>query len=205
MAEKLCDHGSGCDNLICVVTEGSSQDYVTVSGCRLGVHLPASMQLVDNDTFFRQLTALFESSKSSGSVWLTHKRLTHDGENIQMSSQGDETKEYSCLVRVTNGKEAKFSTRVEPGQLEKFHATYGALLKSSMTSLRKRDKKREKQRAEEMARRKRRLTEEIAIEGPKRGNGRRKRQRRMKAALKQEESRKRVQEKEEAKARVRSS
>jgi len=111
----------------------------------------------------------------------------------------DDTREYPCLVRFTNGKEANFSTRVEPGQLDAFHTTYGTLLKSSMTSLRKRDKKREKQRAEEAAKRKRHMAEPVPIEGPKRGNGRRKRQRRIKAALKQEDSRQRAQQREEAK------
>lgn len=141
-----------------------------------------------------------------------------------MASEDDSNKEYPCLVRVTDGDETKFSTQVsihclpqpafrrithlgacvrqvEPGQLESFHATYGALLKSSMTTLRKRDKKREKQRAEEIARRKRKLAEEIIVEGPKRGAGRRKRQRKLKAAAKQAEARKRVQEREEAKVR----
>ena len=33
----------------------------------------------------------------------------------------------------------------------KFHVAYGALLKASFTTLRKRDKKREKQRAEQLA------------------------------------------------------
>ena len=95
-------------------------------------------------------------------------------------------------------------SQVEPGKLEIFHSTYGNLLKASMTTLRKRDKKREKQRAEEIAKRKRRLAEDIVVEGPKRGNGRRKRQRKMKAALRLEESRKRAQEREEAKVRSKS-
>ncbi|EMD42268.1 hypothetical protein CERSUDRAFT_110796 [Gelatoporia subvermispora B] len=159
-------------------------------------------ELVDHDTFFSRLTGLFESSTQSGSIWLTHKRLRHDGEDVQMSSADNETKEYPCLVRATNGKDVKLSTKVDPAQLDAFHNRYGALLKSSMTTLRKRDKKREKQRAEEQARRKRRLTEAIQVEGPKRGNGRRRRQRRMKAALRQEETRKRVQEREEQKARA---
>ncbi len=64
-----------------------------------------------------------------------------------------------------------------------------------MTTLRKRDKKREKERAEKVALRKRRLAEPVVIEGPKRGSGRKKRQRRIKAALKQEEALKREQEK----------
>ncbi|KAH9837374.1 signal recognition particle SRP9/SRP14 subunit [Rhodofomes roseus] len=163
------------------------------------------MQLVDNQTFFQRLTALFASPKESGSIWLTHKRLVYDGEDSNMSSEDDATKEYPCLVRATDGNETKFSTKVEPGDLEGFHTTYGALLKSSMTTLRKRDKKREKQRAEEIARRKRRLAEDIAVEGPKRGAGRRKRQRKMKGAAKQAEARKRVEEREEAKSRAKES
>lgn len=70
-----------------------------------------------------------------------------------------------------------------------------------MTTLRKRDKKREKLRAEEAAKRKRRVTDPIPIEGPKRGNGRKKRQRRINAALKQEVARQRAQEKEDAKVK----
>ncbi|KAI0673839.1 signal recognition particle, SRP9/SRP14 subunit [Trametes maxima] len=163
------------------------------------------MQLVDNETFFRQLSALFESSAKSGSIWLTHKRFTYEGGDAHMSSESDDTKEFPCLVRVTDGKEAKFSTVVQPSDLDRFHATYGSVLKSSMTSLRKRDKKREKLRAEEAARKKRRLQEEIAVEGPKRGAGRRKRQRKIKAALRLEESKKKAQEREEAKARAKSS
>lgn len=134
-----------------------------------------------------------------------------------------DSREYPCLVRVTDGKEHNLSTRVcllfahcailfwydpthkvEPGELEKFHATYGTLLKTSMATLRKRDKKREKQRAEAGIRRKRRLAEQIAVVGPKRGNGRRKRQRQMKRAIKLEETKRKVEEKEEAKAKAKS-
>ncbi|KAI0778856.1 signal recognition particle, SRP9/SRP14 subunit [Trametes elegans] len=163
------------------------------------------MQLVDNETFLRQLSALFESSSKSGSIWLTHKRLTHEGGDAHMSSEQDDDKEFPCLVRVTDGKETKTSTVVQPADLDKFHSAYGSLLKSSMSTLRKRDKKREKHRAEEAARKKRRLQEQIVIEGAKRGNGRRKRQRKIKAALKLEESKKKAQEREEAKARAKAS
>jgi len=52
-------------------------------------------------------------------------------------------------------------------------------------ALRPRDKKREKQRAEQIAAKRKRMVDVIPIEGPKRGNGRRKRQRRVKAAMKQ--------------------
>ena len=53
--------------------------------------------------------------------------------------------------------------------------------------------------------RKRRLAEDIVVDGAKRGNGRRKRQRKLKAALKQEETRKRVKEREEARSKTKSS
>jgi signal recognition particle subunit SRP14 len=69
-----------------------------------------------------------------------------------------------------------------------------------MSTLRKRDKKRGKLRAEKLAARKQRLAEPIAIEGPKRGNGRKKRQRRIKAAIKQEAARQKQEEKEKGKA-----
>ncbi|KAI0253222.1 signal recognition particle, SRP9/SRP14 subunit [Lactifluus subvellereus] len=159
------------------------------------------MQLVDNETFLSQLSSLFQSSKERGTIWLTHKRLTHDGDDATMGST-DDSREYPCIIHVSDGKKTKFSTHVTSGQLDKFLSAYGALLKSSMGTLRKRDKKREKVRAEKVAARKQRLAEQIPIVGPKRGSGRRKRQRRVKAALKQEAARQRIQEKQEAKEKA---
>ncbi|KAF5385292.1 hypothetical protein D9615_000936 [Tricholomella constricta] len=158
------------------------------------------MQLVDNDTFLSQLTALFNASKDKGTIWLTHKRLSYDGEDAVMADAqaSEDSREYPCLLRVTDGGSNKFSTQVEPGKLEKFHAAYGALLKASMTTLRKRDKKREKTRAEQAAQRKKKMTEPVVINGSKRGNGRRKRQRQVKAALRQQESQQKFKEREEA-------
>jgi len=98
--------------------------------------------------------------------------------------------------------ELDFSSQITSGQLDTFLNAYGALLKSSMSTLRKRDKKRERVRAEKLAARKQRLAEPVPIEGPKRGKGRRKRQRRVKAALKQEAGRQRMQEKQEAKEKT---
>ncbi|KDR85982.1 hypothetical protein GALMADRAFT_397356 [Galerina marginata CBS 339.88] len=156
------------------------------------------MQLVDHDTFLKNLTALFESTKDHGSIWLTHK-LTHDGEDAAMKHEEStsDTRKYPCLVRVTDGKSTKFSTKVESSELLKFHAHYGNLLKASMTTLRKRDKKREKLRSEEAAKRKKLMTEPIVLDGHKRGKGRRQQQRKIKALLKQQESQKKYQEREE--------
>ncbi|KAI0027400.1 signal recognition particle, SRP9/SRP14 subunit [Vararia minispora EC-137] len=160
------------------------------------------MQLVDNDTFLKQLSTLFESSKGHGTIWLTHKRLTYDGADALMADSSSGTHEYPCLIRAVNGKEVKFSTHVQPQDVDKFHIAYGALLKGSFTTLRKRDKKREKLRAEEAAARKRKLADAVLVDGPKRGAGRRKRQRKAKAAARQEETRKRMQEKEEKAAKM---
>ncbi|KAJ3861122.1 signal recognition particle, SRP9/SRP14 subunit [Lentinula novae-zelandiae] len=162
------------------------------------------MQLVDHDTFLKQLVTLFESSKDQGSIWITHKRLCYDKEDTTMKVEDgvEDPHAYPCLLRVSNGDKVKFSTKVDSTDLFKFHQVYGALLKSCMTSLRKRDKKREKQRAEEAAARKKKLSEPVVVNGSKRGNGRRKRQRQIKAALKQQETLGKIKAKEEAKAKA---
>lgn len=136
----------------------------------------------------------------------------------------DAADEYPCLVRATDGNETKFSTRVrpafpaslllilnstsrdrvqvQPGELEKFHSAYASLLRASMGTLRKRDKKREKQRAEEAATRKKKRDQTIVVDGPKRGAGRKKRQRKVKAAQRQEEARVRISEREDKAAKA---
>ncbi|KAJ8078464.1 hypothetical protein PM082_012746 [Marasmius tenuissimus] len=160
------------------------------------------MQLVDNDSFLKQLAALFEDTKNQGSIWLTHKRLTHEDDvNMEPKSEAEDA-EYPCLIRATDGGQVKFSTRVSSGQLPAFHREYGTLLKGSMTTLRKRDKKREKQRAEQVALRKKRLNEPVVVDGAKRGKGRSRRQRQMKAAIKQQEALQQAKAREEAKAKA---
>ncbi|KAF9495576.1 signal recognition particle, SRP9/SRP14 subunit [Pleurotus eryngii] len=156
------------------------------------------MQLVDNDTFLQRLNELFASSVKRGTIWLTHKRLTYEDGDISMKAVDGsaDTKEYPCLLRATNGDDIKFSTTVQPGELNKFYSAYGTLLKSSMGTLRKRDKKREKMHSEEAAKRKKRMTDPITIDGPKRGNGRRSRQRKIHAALKQQASQAKFKERE---------
>ncbi|KAG9313829.1 hypothetical protein JVU11DRAFT_4594 [Chiua virens] len=129
--------------------------------------------------------------------------VTHDGEDATMGDASpNSSKEYPCLIRVTDGKNAQFSTHVIPSDLPKFHAAYGSLLKASFTTLRKRDKKREKQRAEQLAKRKQRMAEPVVVDGPKRGNGRRKRQRKVKAAIRQEQVKERVAKQEEERAKT---
>ncbi|KAF9528127.1 hypothetical protein CPB83DRAFT_854942 [Crepidotus variabilis] len=148
------------------------------------------MHLVDHET----------TRKDAGSIWLTHKRLTHDGEDLAMKHENEgssDTREYSCLVQLRDGHGTKFSTKVDSSQLLKFQAVYGSLLKASMTTLRKRDKKRERTRQDEATKRRQKMTAPIILEGHKRGKGRRQRQRKLKALVKQQDSQKKFQEREE--------
>ena len=141
--------------------------------------------------------------------------MAYDGPDGADAAPPDDTTEYPCLIRAMDGGKIKFSTRVrplsltyvllsyaqqvEPTDLDKFHSEYGSLLKASMSTLRKRDKKREKLRAEGLAKKKKRLTEDILISGPKRGAGRKKRKRLITAAVRLAEFKKRTVEKEAAK------
>lgn len=104
--------------------------------------------------------------------------------------------------RVTLQLPSLIMNQVMPNDLNKFHAAYGALLKNSMPKLRKRDKKKEKERADRIALRKKRILDPVIVEGPKRGNGRRKRQRRIAAVRKQEASRQKFVEREQSKSRT---
>ncbi|KAF9650296.1 signal recognition particle SRP9/SRP14 subunit [Thelephora ganbajun] len=150
--------------------------------------------------FLKRLETLFELSKGKGSIWLNHKRLVYGEPDDANGAPPDDRTEYPCLIRAMDGGKTKFSTRVEPVDLENFHSEYGILLKASMSILRKRDKKREKLRAEQFAKKKKRLTEEVAISGPKRGAGRKKRKRLITAAVKLTEFKKRAAEKDAVKA-----
>ncbi|KAB5588145.1 Signal recognition particle 14 kDa protein [Ceratobasidium theobromae] len=157
------------------------------------------MELVNHEEFLKRLAELFNKCNSSkGSIWLTHKRLTYEPNGPPEGAASD--REYPCLVRAVDGRDAKFSTTVSSAELPKFHTAYSALLRQSMPGLRKRDKKKEKIKAEAMAARRQRLETDVVITGSKRGRGRAKRQRRVKAAIKQQETRKLITERQQAKA-----
>ena len=135
-----------------------------------------------------------------------------------MKEGDDDSREYPCLVRLSDGGKYKYSTQARPSnspsssilskliqvssfELPKFHEAYGTLIKTSILgSLRKRDKKREKQRAEEAAKRKEKLSTPVVVDGKKRGAGRRRRQRQVKATIKQQAALQKVKERLDAKA-----
>ncbi|KAH6911062.1 signal recognition particle 14kD protein-domain-containing protein [Coprinopsis sp. MPI-PUGE-AT-0042] len=155
------------------------------------------MQPVDRDTFLGQLTALFESSNQKGSIWITHKRLTRDGDDAAMKHEedgSDDTREYPCLLRVTDGKNTKFSTMVTTADLPKFYAC----VRESVESVHGHAPK----TRQEARKASKKMTEPVALDGPKRGAGRRKRQRQLKAVAKQQQSQKKFKEREEARRKA---
>jgi len=155
-----------------------------------------SGSLLDKDVFLSRLSALFEATKEKNAVWITHKRLTFEGGDTNTVGPVNEaaSKEYACIIKATNGKGVKISTQIKPDELESFHAAYGTILKSSMTNLKRRDKKKEKARHERALLRRKKLEQDVIPTGSKRGKGHRQYQRRVQAAIKQAQVRRMVAE-----------
>nr|XP_018260115.1 signal recognition particle subunit SRP14 [Kwoniella dejecticola CBS 10117]OBR82273.1 signal recognition particle subunit SRP14 [Kwoniella dejecticola CBS 10117] len=133
--------------------------------------------LVSPEEFLTRLEGCFSDPSSSSSVWLTHKRLTHQEGAVQMEDeQNEDGPEYEVLIRCTQG-DNKFSAKIPASSLSTFHSTYGSLLKSSFAPLmRKRDKKKEKLRVEKLAKKRREVYVDVEVgQAGKRGKGRRQR------------------------------
>jgi signal recognition particle subunit SRP14 len=128
---------------------------------------------------------------------VTYEDEAEPGNETQKNDSLGTSKEYPCLLRATDGKSRTISTHIAPSSLPTFQAHYGTLLKTTMTqTLRKRDKKKEKARVEAAALKKKKIMEGVLVEGPKRGKGRRKRERLEKVKVRLEEARKKLEEKE---------
>lgn len=117
----------------------------------------------------------------------------------------DGSTEYPCIMRATDGHKVKYSTlvryytlpqpvivhtythprtheQVHPENLISFTKAYSALLKASLTTLRKREKKKDRARSKKNTGAAAAPTL-AKVEGPRRGAGRRKRMVRMRARL----------------------
>ncbi|XP_057304049.1 signal recognition particle 14 kDa protein-like [Hydractinia symbiolongicarpus] len=106
------------------------------------------MVLLDNDGFLTQLTALFNKSKTQGTVYVTMKQYHGETKpkprNLKTSDPNPHaTGEPRCLFRATNGKK-KLSTIVMHKDVNKFQLAYASLLKTNIDSLKKRDRKSKK-------------------------------------------------------------
>lgn len=126
---------------------------------------------------------------------MTQKRFVYDGDkDAEMSNSSTE---YDVLVRASvqvGDKQHKTATRIPASQLEGFVSQYNSLLHQSLqTKMRKRDRKREKRKADVAAVRKRSLETPVDIPSTKRGKGRRKFQRKVKAEQRRQEALSKVQ------------
>jgi len=124
-----------------------------------GIHQRRSRlkMLLDNEEFLKQLKALFESTTQSGSVFLTQKRFTYeetpssnaDTDMPEASTSTSSEKQYSIIIKATDGKNAssktKISTIVQPQDHTTFMTAYGQLLKSCFNTMRKKDKRKKKE------------------------------------------------------------
>ncbi|TPX48975.1 hypothetical protein SeMB42_g00959 [Synchytrium endobioticum] len=111
------------------------------------------MKRLSNDAFLTQLGKLFEGTKANGTVWITFKRLTwktkaeriaetetsSEGQLAGATTETDDNKEYSCMVRATNGK-TKLATVIQPADVEKFHDELTNLCRVHMDALKKRER-----------------------------------------------------------------
>lgn len=87
------------------------------------------MVLLTNDEFLAQLSTLFEAKQGKGTVFVTQKRHT--------PRRGSAAGLPCSLVRATDGSKRKLSTLVTLADAPTFHPAYVAVLKGSMTSLKK--------------------------------------------------------------------
>lgn len=90
--------------------------------------------LLKHDAFLTELTRLFESTRESGSLSLTHKRVS---ETVK-GDDGDVTT-HRLLIRARTEKK-KISTFVHAKDLLKFQASLSNILRSHMTTLKRKDR-----------------------------------------------------------------
>jgi len=100
-----------------------------------------SMVLLEPDAFLTQLTKILDRSRKSGSVYVTFKRCTP---GCKPGSSTDV--EPCCLVRAV-GPGLKFSAMVSSRSYQRFMQSYGNILKVSLDSLKKREKKKAEKKA----------------------------------------------------------
>ncbi|KAH8927247.1 signal recognition particle, SRP9/SRP14 subunit [Atractiella rhizophila] len=134
-----------------------------------------------NAEFLTRLGELFSSTRTRRSVFLTYKRYTYvkpdtEGDVEMEKGDGDGEKRYSTLIRAADGDKIKFSTLVQPTELTTFHSSLSSILKSSMSSLRKKPKDKSKKAAGPGG-----GAGLAKVIGPRRGKGREKRRRLIRA------------------------
>ena len=120
------------------------------------------MTILEPDAFLTQLTRILERSRTSGTIYVTMKRCAlglpmyectpvalHKLSSATYSAdvppdakdgRGESTSEPRCLVRAVGAKH-KISAMVSSKDYRRFMQSYGNILKVSLDSLKKREKK----------------------------------------------------------------
>ena len=129
------------------------------------------MVLLEPDAFLTQLTRALEKARASGTVYVTFKRgaqrtprplaASSPAPSAQHAllavccavtpgkkagSPSADPAEHRCLARMVGGKK-KFSAMIKPSNYQRFMQSYGNILKVSLDSLKKREKKKTDKKA----------------------------------------------------------
>eukprot|EP01102_Stenamoeba_stenopodia_P012917 TRINITY_DN4119_c0_g4_i2.p2 TRINITY_DN4119_c0_g4~~TRINITY_DN4119_c0_g4_i2.p2 ORF type:complete len:119 (-),score=44.42 TRINITY_DN4119_c0_g4_i2:86-442(-) len=105
------------------------------------------MVLLENDPFLTELGKLYTKTKTSGTVYITFKRVieaqltkgkkkTKDPNVPQTKAEHNAEVEPRCLIRATAGKK-KISTIVKTKDLIRFQLAFGNIQKVQMDNLKK--------------------------------------------------------------------
>ena len=102
------------------------------------------MVLLDSDAFLTHFSRILEKSRGTGTVQITMKRYA--GKEAKAGGDVDPA-DCKCLIRAIGNKK-KISAMIPAKDHAKFMQSYGNILKISLDSLKKREKKKqEKKRA----------------------------------------------------------
>ena len=97
------------------------------------------MVLLDQDAFLTQLTKILEKSRSAGTIYVTFKRNV-PGVKTAATATPEQLANTGCLVRAVGAKQ-KISCMITAKEHRGFMQSYGNILKVSLDSLKKREKK----------------------------------------------------------------
>ena len=102
------------------------------------------MVLLDQHAFLTQLTKILEKSRSAGTIYVTFKRNV-PGVKTAATATPEQLANTGCLVRAVGAKQ-KISCMITAKEHRGFMQSYGNILKVSLDSLKKREKKKELQK-----------------------------------------------------------
>ena len=97
------------------------------------------MVFLSNDAFLNELHKLYERTKAKGGVTVTMKRSAMTPHTKKYANQPTEA--HCCLLRVTDGQKAKFSTTIKDGDnVSRFLASFHTIQRAHMDGLKKKEK-----------------------------------------------------------------